>query len=187
MYQAVPQPVDPPGALQVVLVLDVPGGHEVTAAYAARLADEFGTTISRSMPGVHARRALVTAQDESATAVPVTEPGRAGLTVELADRQISMDGRHVRLAYREFELLAYLARRPHRTVSRDTLLQNVWKVRATGRGALSDRTVDTHVRRLRTKLGEHAHILTTVRGQGYRFDPGTDVDVRVGVLSRLVN
>jgi hypothetical protein len=46
---------------------------------------------------------------------------------------------------------------------------------------------DTHIRRLRAKLGAHAHVLTTVRGHGYRFDPGADVRFRTGVLRRLAN
>ena len=101
-----------------------------------------------------------------------------GLVIDSANRHVSIDGRPLRLAYREFALLAFLAQHPHRTVSRETLLAQVWRDRHASHTAISDRTVDTHIRRLRAKLGEHAHVLTTIRGHGYRFDPGTPGKVR---------
>ena len=76
--------------------------------------------------------------------------------------------------YREFELLCYLAALPRRPVSRAELMREVWHDRAPG-GDVSVRTVDTHVRRLRAKLGPYARVLTTIRGRGYRFDPGPRV------------
>ena len=181
VYQAVPQqPAQAPGsAIRVVLVIDVPGHLEASAADAARLADEFGATLSHVVPGALARKAVVSAG-------PAQRP-HVGLTVDLANRRGSIDGHPIRLAYREVQLFAYLAAQPHRTVSRATLLSDVWNDRRPGRGEISDRTVDTHVRRLRTKLGDHASVLTTVRGRGYRFDPGVDVRLRPGSLRRIVN
>jgi hypothetical protein len=177
VYQAVPQPA--PEAVRIVLVIDVQ--REGSAAEAARLADEFGITLSHLIPGVHARAAVV-----STSPVPAAEPPRTGLEIDVANRRVSIDGRPIRLAYREFQLLAYLAATPRRTVSRTTLLQHVWIDRHPKRGDISDRTVDTHIRRLRTKLGGHAHVLTTVRGRGYRLDPGPDVRFRAGPLRRVV-
>jgi DNA-binding response OmpR family regulator len=166
VYQAVPQRVDDrsDAATRVVLVLEVPGGH-AAAAHAIRLANEFGSTIAQVIPGLRAHEAVV--------ATPAEE---RGLTIDLADRRVSVDGRPLRLAYREFALFAHLAERPRQTVSRHALLQTVWGDRP-GQD-ISSRVVDTHIRRLRGKLGEHAHVLTTVRGRGYRFDPGAHVRFR---------
>jgi DNA-binding winged helix-turn-helix (wHTH) protein len=178
VYQAVPQSADAPSTpVRVVLVIDVPRHLEASAADAARLADEFGTTLSHFIPGVRARKAVVSVESE--------ERPPTGLTVDLANRRVSIDGRPIRLAYREFQLFAHLAAQPHRTVSRTTLLTNVWNDRHPARGGISERTVDTHIRRLRTKLGDHSHVLTTVRGRGYRFDPGVDVQLRT--LRRVVS
>src|SRR5665213_3135070 len=70
------------------------------------------------------------------------------------------------LTYMEYELLRFLAARPGKVFTRETLLSRVWGYEYYG-GA---RTVDVHVRRLRAKLGEeHAHLIQTVRSVGYRF------------------
>jgi two-component system, OmpR family, response regulator len=188
VYQAVPAPVDPPGAaVQIVLVIDVPGGLAASAGEAVRLADEFGATISHWLPGVHAQKAVLSARAEHPERDPADPQPQTGLTIDLANRRVSVDGEPLRLAYREFALLAYLAATPQRTVSRTTLLHSVWSDRRAVGGPISERTVDTHIRRLRAKLGAHADVLTTVRGHGYRFDPGADVQVRTGVLRRLAN
>jgi len=69
------------------------------------------------------------------------------------------------LTFKEFELIAYLAQRPGRVCSRNTLLSEVWGYDFFG----GTRTVDVHVRRLRAKLGHSAHVIETVRNVGYRF------------------
>jgi len=177
VYQAAPQPRG--AALRVVLVIDVPDGLEACAADVARLAEEFGRTLPHFVPGVRARKAVVS--------TPVEPTVRTGLTVDVPSRRVTIDGQLIRLAYREFQLLAYLAGRPHHTVSRATLLHNVWSDRRPGDEAISDRTVDTHIRRLRAKLGTHAHVLVTVRGRGYRFDPSADVRIGPEGVRRLAN
>jgi DNA-binding response OmpR family regulator len=178
VYQAVAQPT-PHAAMQVVLVVDLPHGHEGAAAEIARLADEFGATLPQFAHGAHARPAVV-----STSATAALEPAHEGLTVDLANRRVSIAGRPIRLAYREFQLLAYLAATPNHTVSRATLLQDVWRDRGSAGMDVSDRTVDTHIRRLRAKLGDHAHVLTTVRGRGYRLDPSADMRFSEGPLRR---
>ena len=131
-----------------------------------QLADEFGRLIAHSVPGVRARKAVVSAAPpRTATAV---RPD--GLTIDRFNREVRIDGDRIRLTYREFELLCYLAARPSRPVSRVELMRDVWFDRPRG-GDVSLRTVDTHVRRLRAKLGAYARVLTTIRGRGYRFDP----------------
>ena len=78
---------------------------------------------------------------------------------------ITIRGRRLDLTTTEFKLLAVLVERRGRTLSRETLLQDVWGYRS----AIDTRTVDTHVRRLREKLGQAAYRIVTVRGEGYRF------------------
>jgi DNA-binding response OmpR family regulator len=145
----------------VVLVLEVPAGSAELATRTAQLADEFGRLIAQSVPGVRAHKA-----------VAAVSPN--GLTIDRLRREVRIDGERLRLAYREFELLCYLAAQPRRPVSREELMREVWHDRPPG-GDVSLRTVDTHVRRLRVKLGPHARVLTTIRGRGYRFDPGPRV------------
>lgn len=76
-----------------------------------------------------------------------------------------MNGRPVSLTRTEFELVKLLAEREGWVQSREQLLQTVWNYE----NSVRSRTVDTHVRRLREKLGAAAKILDTVRGIGYRF------------------
>jgi hypothetical protein len=88
------------------------------------------------------------------------------LRLDLGGRTLSVDGRLVVLTRREFELLAYLQQRRGVALSRRELMSAVWRT-----GYLEgDRTIDVHVRRLRMKLGRHAHRLSTLRGYGYRLD-----------------
>jgi two-component system, OmpR family, response regulator len=154
----------------VVLVFDVPAGSAELSSRTAQLADEFGRMIAHSVPGVRARKAVVSAGTAiSAAAVP-----SVGLTIDRVNREVCIDGGRVRLTYREFELLCYLAAVPRRPVSRAELMCEVWHDRTPG-GEVSLRTVDTHIRRLRAKLGPYARVLTTIRGRGYRFEPGPGV------------
>ena len=82
--------------------------------------------------------------------------------------EIRTDGAKLDLTSLEFKLLAMLLENAPRPVSREALLRDVWGYRAT----TDSRTVDTHVRRLRAKLGSRADLLETVRGEGYRFATG---------------
>jgi DNA-binding response OmpR family regulator len=91
------------------------------------------------------------------------------LVLNLETYQAAVAGRVLDLTYMEYELLRFLAARPGKVFTRETLLSRVWGYEYYG-GA---RTVDVHVRRLRAKLGEeHAHLIETVRSVGYRFGPG---------------
>lgn len=79
--------------------------------------------------------------------------------------EISLQGKRLDLTTTEFKLLAVLVERRGRILSRETLLHDVWGYE----NAIDTRTVDTHVRRLREKLGTAADRIVTVRGEGYRF------------------
>ncbi len=84
--------------------------------------------------------------------------------------EVRMDGAKLDLTVIEFKLLVMLMEKRGRVLSREDLLRDVW-----GYHRLSNsRTVDTHMRRLRTKLGDHAARLETVRSHGYRFRAGQE-------------
>jgi DNA-binding response OmpR family regulator len=90
-----------------------------------------------------------------------------GFCLDKGNFEITVQGRRLDLTTTEFKLLATLVERRGRTLSRETLLQDVWGYE----NAIDTRTVDTHVRRLREKLGGAASRIVTVRGEGYRFLP----------------
>jgi DNA-binding response OmpR family regulator len=88
------------------------------------------------------------------------------LTINLATYQVTVAGRPIDFTYMEYELLKFMVTHPDRAFSREALLSRVWGFDYYG-GA---RTVDVHVRRLRSKLGtEHAARIRTVRSVGYLF------------------
>jgi two-component system, OmpR family, phosphate regulon response regulator PhoB len=90
------------------------------------------------------------------------------ILIDRPRHRVTVEGKPLELTLTEFKLVTLLAERRGRVQSRDQLLKDVW-----GYNSLIDmRTVDTHMRRLRTKLGSAAKYLDTVRGVGYRFlDP----------------
>lgn len=87
------------------------------------------------------------------------------LLIDVPKHLASWKGKPFELTATEFKLLTVLAQRAGRVQSRDALLRDVWEYDA----AIDTRTVDTHMRRLREKLGPAAKYLDTVRGVGYRF------------------
>jgi DNA-binding response OmpR family regulator len=87
------------------------------------------------------------------------------ITLDPARHQVSVAGRPIRLTSVEFKLLSMLMRRQGRVQERDRLLNEVWGYES----VIDTRTVDTHVRRLRKKLGKAADAIETVRGFGYRI------------------
>jgi len=103
-----------------------------------------------------------------APAEPPTTIEAGTLRVDLAQRQAFLDGAALALTRKEFDLLAYVAARPGRVVSRRELLEEVWRQPSVG----DDQTIDVHLYWLRRKLGESAarpKFLHTVRGVGVRF------------------
>ena len=92
------------------------------------------------------------------------------LTIDRAAHRVFVEGKEVSLTALELRLLDMLLERKNRTQSRETLLMDVWQLNA----AIETRTVDTHVKRLREKLGNAASYIRTVRGIGYRFASSPD-------------
>lgn len=89
-----------------------------------------------------------------------------GLEIDEGARYVTVDGQRISLSPKEFELLVYLAENEGRAISRDQILNAVWDFPYYG----DARTVDTHIKKLRLKLGEKAGFIQTVRGVGYRFE-----------------
>ncbi|MCV7279031.1 winged helix-turn-helix transcriptional regulator [Mycolicibacterium flavescens] len=170
MYQSASGRPGPIGPVEVVLVIEVPADSPLLVYRTAELVDEYGRRIASSIPGLRVHQAVTTQPGQRRQSRPV-----GGLVIDACDREVRVDGRRLRLTYREFELLRRLAVVPYQPVSRADLVAEVWRDRPPPD---TSRTVDTHVRRLRAKLGRFAGVLTTIRGFGYRFDPGADVHVR---------
>jgi DNA-binding winged helix-turn-helix (wHTH) protein len=101
-------------------------------------------------------------------------PQRQGAVIDLARREVRLDGVVLHLTGKEFELLRYLVEHEDRTIAREELIDALWRK---ADGAPSERTIDVHIRRLRTKLGRMSSIVRTARGQGYRFYEHPDVAV----------
>ena len=97
------------------------------------------------------------------------------LTVDLINHTATVLGDEVRLTSTEMKLLTMLARVPGQTVARQQLLKDVWQYNE----GSDTRTVDSHIRRLRAKLGALAHYVETVQGVGYRLVPEGSGTVKV--------
>lgn len=87
--------------------------------------------------------------------------------MDTAGREVRVDGHPVELTYTEYELLLYLMTNAGIALSRDRILEQVWRFDYEG----DARTVDTHVKKLRSKLGARGSYIRTIRGIGYKFDP----------------
>ncbi|UZJ38870.1 MULTISPECIES: response regulator transcription factor [unclassified Prosthecochloris] len=89
-----------------------------------------------------------------------------GLEVDIAKHSVKLNGREITLTLMEFKLLAVLLKRRGQAQSRETLLSDVWDVDKT----INTRTIDTHITRLREKLGKTGKLIKTVRGLGYKLE-----------------
>ena len=89
-----------------------------------------------------------------------------GLEIDEAGRHVYVDGIRIEMSPKEFELLVYLTENAGRALSREQILNAVWDYDYFG----DARTVDTHIKKLRLKLGERNELIQTVRGLGYRFE-----------------
>lgn len=96
---------------------------------------------------------------------PVQQLQFGDLVIDVPHHQVAVAGEVVTLTATEFKLLEILARRRGRVQTRERLLQDVWGYE----NPIDSRTVDTHMRRLREKIGTAADYLETIRGVGYRF------------------
>lgn len=111
------------------------------------------------------------------TVVPAEAPEpRGGVVIDISRKRVQLDGETAPLTYKEFELLQFLVLREGRTIERAEIIATLWA--DGGDDVPNERTIDVHVRRLRSKLGAYEDIVRTVRGSGYRFDRHADVTIR---------
>ena len=91
----------------------------------------------------------------------------AGITVDKSAHAVSIDGKELELSFKEYELLLYFIENKGIALSREKILNNVWNYDYFG----DARTIDTHVKKLRSKLGDKGDYIKTVWGMGYKFEP----------------
>ena len=89
-----------------------------------------------------------------------------GIVIDKAAHIVKIDGKPVELSYKEFELLAYFVENQGIALSREKILNNVWNYDYFG----DARTIDTHVKKLRSKLGDKGEYIRTIWGMGYKFE-----------------
>ncbi len=99
-----------------------------------------------------------------ASADEVIEAG--GILINKAAHSVLVDGRPVDLSYKEFELLTYFVENKGIALSREKILNSVWNYDYFG----DARTIDTHVKKLRSKMGEKGELIRTIWGMGYKFE-----------------
>ena len=89
-----------------------------------------------------------------------------GIEIDKTAHQVMVDGAPVDLSYKEFELMTYFAENQGIALSREKILNNVWNYDYFG----DARTIDTHVKKLRSKLGAKGEYIKTIWGMGYKFE-----------------
>ena len=90
----------------------------------------------------------------------------AGIKIDVDARKVTVDGKLVELSLREYELLKYLLDNENVALSRDKILNNVWNYDYYG----DSRTIDSHIKKIRHKLGKKGKYIKTMRGVGYKFE-----------------
>lgn len=93
-----------------------------------------------------------------------------GIEIDKAAHQVFIDGQPVDLSYKEFELLVYFVENKGIALSREKILNSVWNYDYFG----DARTIDTHVKKLRSKMGEKGEMIKTIWGMGYKLSEDSD-------------
>ena len=89
-----------------------------------------------------------------------------GILIDKAAHQVTIDGQEIDLSFKEFELLSYFVENQGIALSREKILNNVWNYDYFG----DARTIDTHVKKLRSKMGDKGDYIKTIWGMGYKFE-----------------
>ncbi|WP_026510361.1 response regulator transcription factor [Butyrivibrio sp. LC3010] len=90
-----------------------------------------------------------------------------GIVINKAAHIVTIDGKEIELSFKEFELLTYFIENKGLALSREKILNNVWNYDYFG----DARTIDTHVKKLRGKMGDKGDLIKTIWGMGYKFEP----------------
>ena len=118
----------------------------------------FSPKILVARVGAILRRSRALSEEE------VTDAG--GIEINKAAHEVTIDGRAIDLSYKEFELLTYFMENQGIALSREKILNSVWNYDYFG----DARTIDTHVKKLRSKLGDKGDYIKTIWGMGYKFE-----------------
>ena len=89
-----------------------------------------------------------------------------GLVIDYEGHTVTVDGEEVKYTPKEIEILCYLVDNKNIAVARETILEKLWGYSFFG----DDRTIDTHIKKIRNGLGKYRDLITTVRGMGYKFE-----------------
>ena len=159
-------------ALRAKVTEMVPAAHDETYAAVALAPKNIGgknvDIVRTALRDPRALDKLVSkAEDEDST--------NKGILIDFSRKRVMANGENAELTYKEFELLSYLINHEGQTISREELINLVWA--GDEENAPNDRTIDVHIRRLRSKIAGYEDIIRTVRGGGYRFDKHPDVHV----------
>ena len=111
-----------------------------------------------------ARVEAILRRTSQGTSDDIIEAG--GITINKAAHNVMIDGKEVELSFKEFELLTYFIENKGIALSREKILNNVWNYDYFG----DARTIDTHVKKLRGKMGEKGDLIKTIWGMGYKFE-----------------
>ena len=141
--------------------------NDTYAALAIAPEDASGRAIDITRLALGEPRAVRAAKPE-----PEEVEAARGVVVDLSRKKVFVDGTHAPLTCKEYELLALLIENEGETVTRETIASISERC---GEATPNFRTIDVHVRRLRSKLGLYEDIVRTARGKGYRFDNHPDV------------
>lgn len=90
-----------------------------------------------------------------------------GIIIDTEGRTVKVDDKPIEMSLREYELLNYLVKNQGIALSRDKILNNVWHYDYYG----DSRTIDSHIKKIRHKLGKKGKYIKTIRGIGYKFEP----------------
>lgn len=111
-----------------------------------------------------ARVSAILRRTNQSLANEVMEQG--GIVIDKIAHSVKVDGKEIDLSYKEFELLSYFFENKGVALSREKILNNVWNYDYFG----DARTIDTHVKKLRSKLGDKGEAIKTIWGMGYKFE-----------------
>ena len=159
-------------ALRAKVTEMVPSAHDETyAAVALAPKNIGGKNVDIVRTALRDPRAL----DKLVSKAEDEDSSSKGILIDFSRKRVMANGENAELTYKEFELLSYLINHEGQTISREELINLVWA--GDEENAPNDRTIDVHIRRLRSKIAGYEDIIRTVRGGGYRFDKHPDVHV----------